>query len=120
MEHGFQGQFIVDAIEVFHTSVSDEHLGIRASLCAAVAVTTACVGHIALAAVYIEQRPYDVSLSVRGDKRKQRRGGAIGVPDGIIVIIIWSIRPFGILASAVDRHEYGVIEYCIKHAFLLL
>ena len=53
LEHGLEGQLIVDATQLLRKGIGNDHLGIRTSLRATVAVAAAGIGHVVLACVYI-------------------------------------------------------------------
>ena len=124
LEHSLKSQLIVDGAllvahaKTFDKGIGNDYLGIRAALCASVAVAASRIWHIAIAFVDIEQGIDNLHFAVRVEQGDERRRRAIGVPDGIEVIVVAVvIAPAGVLTAAIDRHDHGVIESCIEHAF---
>ena len=124
LEHSLKSQLIVDGAllvahaKTFDKGIGNDYLGIRAALCASVAVAASRIWHIAIAFVDVEQGIDNLHFAVRVEQGDERRRRAIGVPDGIEVIVVAVvIAPAGVLTAAIDRHDHGVIESCIEHAF---
>ena len=132
VDHGLQGEGVVDGCgegvdggcgchgpsEAFEEGVGDDDFGVAATLCAAVAVAAACVGHVALVFVDVEQGADDVGLSLGFEDGEQGCRGAVGVPDGVVVVVVGGGGPAGVLAGLVDGHEHGVVEGGVEHAAL--
>ena len=115
LQHGFERIVVVDAFHAFNESISDDDLSIRASLGPTIAVATAGIRHVALSFVDIQQRVHDVCLTLFIEQGDERGRGAIGVPDGVVVIIVRRFAPFGILATFVHWHNQRVVKGCVEH-----
>ena len=98
LQHRLQSQLIVDALQPLDVGIGYDDLCIRAALRPAVAVAAAGIGQIALPLVDVQQRVHDVGLAPFVEQGDQRCRGAIGVPDGVVVVVIGRFRPLGILA----------------------
>ena len=123
LQHGLQRQTIVYlliATQTLGKGIGDDHLGVRAALRAAVAVTRAGIGQVAFVAVDVQQGTHHVGLAVGTEQGEQRRGGAVGIPDGVVVVVVGGVGPAGVLARLVHGHEHGVVEGGVEHAALRL
>ena len=123
LQHGLQCQSVVDApvaAQSLGEGIGDDHLGVRPTLRAAVAVATACIGQVALTAVDVQQRVHQLHLALRAEQRQQGRRRAVGVPDGVVVVVVGGILPSGVLAGLADGHQHGVVEGGVEHAPLLV
>ena len=130
LQHGLESIVVINphsrlltphsSSNTFHKGISNHDLSIRTALGPAVAVATAGIGHIALALVDIQQRVHDLCLSLFIEQGDEGRAGAIGVPDGIVVVIVRCFSPFGILATFVHRHNQRVIKGCVEHPLVSL
>ena len=99
--------------------IGNHNLRIRTTLRTAVTVTATCIGHITVTFVNVYQRTHNVSFPFRVNQSYQRRRTAIRIPNGIKIIVIrFRITPQRILARTVYRHQHGVIQTGIEHAFL--
>jgi len=117
-EHRLEGKLIVDALQSLCISVGNHHFGVRPTLRSSVAVAASRVGHVAFAPIDVEQRVDEVALTVGVEQRDERRGSAIGVPNGIIIVIIRCISPLRIFIRPVNGHNHSVVEGRIKHALV--
>ena len=96
-------------------------------MCAPVAVAATGIGHVPFPDIDVQQRVDDVGLTVGAEQCQQRRRCAVGVPDGIVVVIVGQVGVLPtflsssrrILARLVDGHEHGVVESRIEHSPLL-
>ena len=88
MLHGLEGCLVVDALEVFDESVGYDDVGVGTALGAAVVVAAAGVRHVAGVTVDVDEGADDVALAVWGDKGEERAGAAVGIPDGVVVVVV--------------------------------
>ena len=120
LQHRLKGILVVDTLQSLHEGIGNHDLRIRAALRPAVAVAAAGIGHVALAPVDIQQRVHDGGLALGIEQGNQRRGGTIGVPDGIVVVVIRGLPPLGVLATLIDRHDQRMVKGCIEEPFVFV
>ena len=118
--HCLQCKLVVDTVESACHSIGNNNFAMTTSLRASVAVAASRIGHVALVLIYIKEGVHYVTLYLRIVYAEQRGRRAIGVPDGIVVVIVWRVCPLRVLASLVDRHEHDVIKCGIEHSHILL
>ena len=93
LEHGLQSKFVVNAFQFLNKGICNHHFRIGTSLCASIAVAAAGIGHIAFPFVDIQQGVHYIHFTLLVKQGDEWGGGAVGVPDGIIVIIVGRFRP---------------------------
>ena len=138
-QHQPKGFLVVDACQPFDEGIGNDHLGMTPTLCAPIAVAAAGIGHIAVVLSDIDECIDDVTLPVGVDERDEWHRCAIGVPEGIEIVVVRrsdativvsrcevrgtrceiTIVPRRVLPGTVGRHEHGVVECCIEHPLLL-
>ena len=119
-QHCLKGKVIVDTLYTFHKGISDNHFCIRTALSPSAGVSTTGIRHITFSLIDIYERINDIRLTFLVYQRNERRTGTIGIPDGIVIIIIRSFCPFGILTCFIYRHQHRVIKGSIEHTLLLV
>ncbi len=115
LQHGLQGQLIVNTFQPLDEGVRNHDLGVRAALGPSVGIAAAGVGQITVVPVDGQQRIHDVPFACGIEQRDQRQRSAVGVPQGIIIIIIdfpACGRPF---SGPVHRHQHRVVEGRVEH-----
>jgi hypothetical protein len=119
VDHGGECGFVVDAFEAFQVCVGYYYVGVGAALSAAVVVAAAGVGHVAGVKVDVDEGTDDVALAVGGDEGEEWAGAAVGVPDGVVVVVVGLVGlPVGVLAGAVGGHEHDVVHRGVELATL--
>ena len=84
-----------------------------------VGVSASCIGHVSIPFIDGDERAHDVGFALRVDKCDEWGRGAVGVPNGVIVIVIrLRVVPKRILSGAVYGHNHRVIERGIEHPLL--
>ena len=114
LQHRLKGILVVDTLQSLHKGIGNHDLRIRAALRPAVAVAAAGIGHVALTLVDVQQRVHDGGLALGIEQGDKRRGGTIGVPDGIVVVVIRGLPPLGVFATLIDRHDQRMVEGCVE------
>src|ERR1700733_11695519 len=111
VNHGCKRGLIIDTLQAFYPCIGNNDIGVRATLSAPVVVSAASVGHVTGMAIDVDKRTDNIALTVRRDQGKQWTGTAIGIPDAVVVIVVW-LRglPTGILAGPVCRHQHHVVH----------
>ena len=115
LQHRLKRIVIIDAFQSFHKGISNHHFRIGTTLRPTITIATPGIRHIALPFVDIQQRINDVHLSFGINQRDEGRRRAIGIPDGIVVIVIRRLQPFGVLAVLIHRHQHCMVKGCIEH-----
>ena len=102
--HCGQSFFVINTRQIFHDSVSNQYIAVRAPLYTTVTIPATAVRHISLVLINIYHRPYDIGLTRRFQKSEQRVCSSECIPDGIIIVEIRFGRfPQRILTRAVGR-----------------
>ena len=120
LQHGLEGEVVVDTLQALYKGIGDDHLCIRTSLGSSIAVATTGIRHVSLSLVDIQQGIHDVGLSLFVEQGDEWGGGAIGVPDGVVVVVVGTFRPLGVLARLIHRHQHRMVKGCIEHALVSL
>ena len=131
-QHGLQRQLIIDAFQAACESLGHHYLAMRSSLRAPIAIATARVGHVALVEIDVEQGVDHVGGTLGIVLHEQRERRAVGVPQGIIIVVIGQLAvgrqrrrrhraavSGRFLTCLVDGHEKGVVKGGVEHAPLL-
>src|SRR6202012_4222457 len=87
-QHGLEGGWVIDAGETLDIRVGDDDVGVAAALGAPIVVAAARNGHVAGVAIDGDEGADQITLTIWRNQRQQRSGATVGVPYGVVIVVI--------------------------------
>ena len=118
LDHSLECQFIVDTFHPFGKSIGYHNFSIASSLGSSIPITTPGIRHIAIMLINIQKRMDHIPLLILIYQSKKRHRCTVSIPNGIVIIIIRSIREMRVFPRLIHRHQHRMVDARVEHPFL--